>query len=350
MSHGIGLRTVGLVGCGALLSGPQQPMPPALRLQTSGVSVVLQAVSAPSAQVAWVTGHGGVVLRTTDGGATWRQRHVPQADSLQFRDVHALDAARAWVLAAGPGDRSRIYRTTDGGSTWELQYRNDIPEAFFDCFAFWDARRGLAFSDAVQGRFVVLQTHDGGIGWQRVAEEALPPAQPGEGAFAASGTCVVTLGGRHAWIGTGAADTARVLRTVDGGRAWSAAPVPIPGGPAAGTTTLAFADTLRGLALGGNIAAAADTNSANVAATADGGRSWQARGRTALRGAVYGAAFVPGTRALVAVGPGGLDHSADAGVTWTTLDSAAYWSVGFASPRIGWAVGPAGRIVRLELP
>ena len=34
---------------------------------------------------------------------------MPGADTLQFRDVHALDADRAWLLSAGPGELSRIY-------------------------------------------------------------------------------------------------------------------------------------------------------------------------------------------------------------------------------------------------
>lgn len=318
--------------------------------QTSGVSVVLQAVSAPSARVAWVTGHGGVVLRTTDGGHTWLRRAVATAESLQFRDVHAHDSASAWILAAGPGDRSRIYHTTDGGATWTLQFRNTTAQAFFDCFAFWDAERGLAFSDAVAGRFVLMQTRDGGAHWLATPDEALPAAQPGEGAFAASGTCVVTVAGDYAWIATGAADTARVLRTSDGGRTWAAVSVPIPGGAFAGLTTLAFRDSLTGMALGGDLG---DSTVAtpNAAVTEDGGRTWRAAGRTGFAGAAYGAAFVPGTPAVVAVGPGGIAWSPDRGASWVPLDSASYWSVGFApAGRTGWAVGPGGRIVRLTAP
>ncbi len=343
-------RALGLVACASVTVAPQEPSRPMLRPQTSGVSVVLQAVSAPSERVAWVSGHGGVVLRTTDGGATWDRLVVPHAESLQFRDLHARDAEVAWLLAAGPGERSRIYATTDGGHQWALQFLNRDSSAFYDCFAFWDADRAVAFSDAVRGGLVVLMTDNGGAQWRRVADAALPPAQPGEGAFAASGACVISVGDRHAWIGTGAASTARVLRTTDGGGTWTAVPVPIPGGPAAGIAALAFRDTLRGVALGGNIADPGDSTSITVARTADGGRTWQAAGRTALRGATYGAAFAPGTPLLLAVGPGGLDWSPDGGGTWTTLDTAPYWSVGFASRHRGWAVGPAGRIVRVDVP
>ncbi len=325
---------------------------PVLEPQTSGTTALLQAVSAPTALVAWVSGHVAAVLRTTNGGESWERLTVPgaAADSLQFRDVHAVDANMAYLLAAGPGARSRIYKTTDGGRSWLRQFTNTDSSAFYDCFAFWDDKRGLTFSDAVAGRFIVRVTEDGGSHWTAVPEDALPPALAGEGAFAASGACVVALADRFAWIGTGAADTARVLATRDGGRSWRIVATPIVGGNAAGIAALAFRDTLQGMALGGNLGNPAE-RSDNVAVTADGGHTWQLAGRPTFPGAVYGATAVPGRDGrTVAVGPKGLDYSADGGASWTRVDTLAYWSVGFGSSRVGWAVGPSGRIVKLRLP
>jgi photosystem II stability/assembly factor-like uncharacterized protein len=322
-----------------------------LQSQTSGTTALLQAVSATSDRVAWVSGHSAAVLRTVDSGATWERITVPgaAADSLQFRDVHAVNADVAYLLAAGPGSRSRIYKTSDGGGTWQLQFTNADSSAFYDCFAFWDASHGLAFSDAVAEHFMIRLTTDGGAHWTPVTANALPPAQPGEGAFAASGTCVVTLAPRHAWVGTGAADTARVLHTRDGGLTWNAAATPIAGGRSAGIAALAFRDALHGIALGGDVADA-NARTDNVAVTADGGRTWRLGGRPGFSGAVYGAAIVPGRPGwVVAVGPKGLDYSRDDGATWTTLDTLAYWSVGFGSRDRGWAVGPGGRIVEIRV-
>ena len=321
-----------------------QGQPPVLTDQVSGVTALLQAVSAPGARIVWASGHRGTVVRTTDGGATWRRLTVPGSDTtLEFRDVHALDSLTAWVLAAGPGERSRIYGTRDGGQTWTRQFQNADSLAFYDCFAFWSARRAVAFSDGL----ILLTTSDG-ANWSFAPPGTLPAAQKGEGAFAASGTCVVTMGTQHGWIGTGAADTARVLRTADGGRTWSVAVLPIPGGEAAGSATVAFRDTLRGAALGGNLAAPEDSVTVNVALTADGGRTWRAAGRTPFVGGAYGSAFVPGTSGLVAVGPKGMGWSPDGGTTWAKIDARSFWSVGFApTGGVGWAVGPRGTIVRI---
>jgi photosystem II stability/assembly factor-like uncharacterized protein len=306
---------------------------PRLEAQSSGTTALLQAVSVVDERVVWVSGQSATYARTTDGGNTWRAGVVRGDTALQFRDVHAVDSITAYLLAAGPGDRSRIYKTTNGGTTWRLQFTNQDSTAFFDCFAFWDASTGLAFSDASRGRFPVLRTTDGSR-WTPVP--SLPEPLANEGGFAASGTCVTTGAGGRAWIGTGNSAAARVLRTA------------IVSGEAAGITSVAFRDTSVGVALGGRITAP-DERSDNVAFTRDGGRTWMLGGRPTFSGAIYGGVYVPDSRTLIAVGPEGASLSRDDGATWTAVDSASYWSVGFASPRAGWMVGPGGRITKVTL-
>ena len=318
---------------------------PALVRQASGTTALLQAVSAVNDRVVWVSGQSATYARTTDGGRQWRAATVPGDTSLQFRDVHAVDSLTAYLLAAGPGERSRIYKTTNGGASWTLQFTNSDSSAFFDCFAFWDGRSGVVFSDASQGRFPILTTADGET-WQPVSDAALPAPLAGEGGFAASGTCVVAGENGRAWIGTGNASTSRVMRTADRGRTWTIATTPIAGAEGAGITSLAFRDSQNGVAMGGSIAAP-DEPSRAVAITRDGGATWTSAGRPTITGAVYGGAYVPGSAILIAVSPKGASWSRDEGATWAPLDSAPYWSVGFASRRAGWMVGPGGRITMI---
>jgi photosystem II stability/assembly factor-like uncharacterized protein len=321
--------------------------PPQVAEQASGTRALLQAVSAVNDNVAWVSGHRATWARTTDGGAHWTSGAMTGADStLQFRDVHAVSATVAYLLSAGNGAASRIYKTSNAGATWQLQFMNRDSAAFFDCFDFWDADHGIAVSDAVRGRMIVIATEDGGAHWNDVSA-ALPAALEGEGAFAASGTCLVTRGRSHAWIATGAATGARVYHTSDRGRSWSVVTSPVAGGQAAGLQSLAFRDERHGMALGGKIADPND-RSDNVARTDDGGTTWTLVQRTAFSGAAYGSAVVPGlAHTVVAAGPKGLDVSHDDGASWTSVNSLAYWAVGFAGPHAGWAVGPGGRITRI---
>jgi len=335
-------------------SGTPQPAvrpdpAPTLTPQKSGTSVLLQAVSPVSSSVVWVSGHGGTVVRTINGGSAWYAQVVPGADSLQFRDVHGVDGNTAYLLSAGPGELSRIYKTRNGGHSWELQFMNEEPEGFYDCFDFWDEQRGVAYGDAVNGELRVLVTNDGGSSWNLVAADKLPPAQPGEGGFAASGTCVKVWEGGRAWISTGNAETARVLISDDWGRTWRAVDTPLISGEAAGSTTITFRDRLNGLVLGGDLANR-EGHTDNVAVSGDGGFTWFLAGRPQLPGAVYGAAFMPHSPAptAIAVGPAGADYSVDDGRSWVSLDRQEYWGVAAVSGS-AWIVGPEGRITRVAI-
>ncbi|MDX1393318.1 MAG: oxidoreductase [Gemmatimonadota bacterium] len=315
----------------------------------SGVDAVLQAVSPVGAGVVWVSGHEGVVLRSTDAGDTWVRRPVQTLDSLQFRDIHAFDAGRAVVLSAGPGSQSRIYRTDDGGATWSPTWVNDEPEGFYDCLDFWDERRGVAYGDAVGGELRILLTGDGGRTWRRLDGAALPPAVEGEGGFAASGTCVETGPDGRAWIGTGAGERARLLATADYGDTWAATDLPIVSGSGAGAFSVVFGDDRLGVVLGGDLGQP-DGFTDNVAITDDGGVTWDLATRTPIPGAVYGGAMGSdgaGSPILLAAGPGGLAVTSDATGPWRLVDPGRFWAVG-ASGSTAWAVGPSGRILRLR--
>ena len=316
-----------------------------LTRQSSGTDALLQAVSPVNDDVVWVSGHQATYARTSDGGDTWTPSVMPDAEGLQFRDVAAFNERTAYLMSAGSGELSRIYRTDDGGRNWTLQYIADHPEAFLDCIDFWDVNRGLAYGDAMDGVPFLLMTMDGGATWERVPPERLPLAQEGEGGFAASGTCLVADGEGRAWVAMGNAERARVLRTEDYGQSWSVSDVPVVAGAGSGLTTVRVMSDGTGLALGGQIGQDS-VRTDNVAITADGGLTWTTGGALAMEGPAYGSALLDGG-AAVAVGPGGLDWSADGGRTWQSSVTLTYWAVAFSSSGSGWAVGPGGRITKL---
>lgn len=315
--------------------------------QSSGVTVRLRGISAVSERVVWASGANGTVLRTADGGATWRPRPVAGAETLDFRDVDAVGERVAYALSIGPGESSRIFKTTDGGERWQLQFANTDPKVFLDAMAFWDANRGVAFSDAVDGRFVILTTSDGGGAWNRIPSGVLPAALPGEGAFAASGTNVAVHGRDHVWIGTTAG---RVLRSSDGGRTWAIAATPVRTGDSTGIFSIAFRDARHGVVVGGDYRKEREAID-NVAVTSDGGASWTLVKEKGLSGYRSVVAWVPGTPgSLIAIGPSGADWSSDAGRTWTAIAGEGFDALGFAPrTRTAWAAGDRGHISKLTI-
>jgi photosystem II stability/assembly factor-like uncharacterized protein len=274
---------------------------------------------------------------------------IPGAQALDFRDIAARSATRAWAMAAGPAEQNQaqIYRTDDA-SRWTRQLALTDSGIFLDALAFWDDQHGIAMSDPVKGRLFILTTDDGGATWARVAAENAPPVLAGEAAFAASGTSLAIEGTSNVWIGTGGASRARVFRSTDRGRTWSVADTPVhAGSSAAGIFSIAFSDAEHGVVVGGDYTKPKGVFD-NVALTEDGGRSWRLAKGPLPQGYMSGVAYVPSTsgRSLVAVGLGGTALSNDRGESWTMIDTVGYNSVAFATRDAGWAVGPRGRIVR----
>lgn len=60
----------------------------------------------------WAAAVGGVVLRTTDGCASWQALQTPSTADLNA--IQFLDSATGWAV----GDNDTVLKTTDGGLTW----------------------------------------------------------------------------------------------------------------------------------------------------------------------------------------------------------------------------------------
>jgi photosystem II stability/assembly factor-like uncharacterized protein len=311
-------------------------------VQTSGTQASLRGVWAVNEQIVWASGNHGTWLRTTDGGEHWTATAVPGAETLDFRDVQGVDAVTAYLLSIGKGQSSRVYKTADGGVHWKLLLQNPDPDGFFDEMAFWNPRHGILVGDQVGGQMVVMITEDGGNNWQRMK---MPPALPGEGAFAASGTGITVLGDREVWIGTGGPNAARVYHSADGGGTWDVGPVPIRADSAnAGIFSLAFSDPQHGIAVGGDYSKPKDT-AGNIALTEDGCQTWF-MASTPPKGFRSAVAYLSDRKIWVAVGTSGSDISEDGGKNWKPIDDGNYNAVSFASSKAGWAVGPGGRIAK----
>lgn len=315
--------------------------------QESSTDVELRGLSVVSPRVVWASGQRGTVLHSVDAGAHWTRDTIPGAGTLDLRAIAATSATTAHAISIA--DSSRIYRTTDGGRTWSRRWSATRKGTFLDAIRFWDARHGIAMSDPVGGRFLLLTTDDGGDSWREIPAERIPPALDGEGAFAASGSCLAVWGSSHVWIASGGAATARVYHSADRGRTWTVHDTPLRAGVAsAGIFSVAFRDARHGVIAGGDYQKP-ELPGRNLALTNDGGATWtlvdSATSPAGYRSAV---AFAPTARGttLVAVGLTGTDESRDGGATWTRVDSTAYNSVAFASDASGWAVGPKGRIAR----
>ncbi|CAN5219705.1 oxidoreductase [soil metagenome] len=304
-----------------------------------------RGLSAVNVNVAWVSGTKGTVGRTIDGGKTWQVLTVPGAEKLDFRDIEAFSDTTATILSIGPGEDSRIYKTTDGGTSWTLQFRNPDKEAFFDALAFWDETHGLALSDPVNGKYRLVATDNAGKTWTPLPSDKMPAALAKEGAFAASGTCLIARGKSDAWFVTGGGPHARVFHTTNRGQSWTLTETPIAGGiDSAGAFSIAFRDDTHGIIVGGDYKKVNETG-ATAAVTSDGGKTW-----TVLEQKLpFRSGIVWAKDRWIAVGPSGSEVSTDDGVTWKSLDIENYNTLSFTKVGDGWAAGPKARIAKFVI-
>jgi photosystem II stability/assembly factor-like uncharacterized protein len=321
---------------------------PQWRKQASNTEASFRSVCAISNEIVWIGGSKGTFLRTINGGKTWENNQVKGAETLDFRDVHAFDSQTAILMSAGEAEKgnAKFYRTADGGNSWKIVYESHQKGIFFDGIDFWDKQSGIAFSDPINGKFFIIKTKDGGNTWQPINSANIPSIQENEGAFAASGTSLVTVGRKNAYFCTGGGEFAQVYKTENLGENWSVVKTNMPAGKTNGLFGLRFWNERNGIAIGGDYKEVTKSIP-NILITADGGESWQDAPQTTPVGLKEGISIYQ-NKILIAVGPSGTCSSKDFGKSWKELDKTPFHAISIWGNGI-WAVGGKGVISKLDL-
>lgn len=333
--------------CAALLMSAGSPVWAQWSLLTSNTQASLRGiVSLDGGKVAWASGTRGTVVRTTDGGQSWRTCAVPEgAQSLDFRGVQALDQNVAVVMSSGPGQQSRVYKTTDGCATWKLVFTNpDAPDGFFDALRVSDSSSMELIGDPVRGVFPRFRGTQFGDRWEREPTAAVP-AETGESLFAASNSVLVPIGDGWLFVTGGP-----VSRSHLSGGATTMAEIPLPHGESAGAFAVATGRSANVLVAVGGDYKKPDQATGTCAVSRDGGRHWTAAD-TPPHGYRSAVAYDPSANRWIAVGPNGTDVSTDDGRHWSAwrpgsgeaADADQQWN----AISLPYVVGPKGRIGKL---
>ena len=323
------------------------------------------AVQAGGSRRVWLGGDSGTILRTVNGGATWKQFHTGLGglNAIHFTSlnngwaaggdeiVHTSDGGAHWTIqlttsdipdlsglsfadsqngwaitsAGGPEPIPALFHTTDGGAHWTQQTAAPSDSSRWVC--------ALTPSDAVIGGGALNRTSDGGATWQ-------PSTHAADGYFGS----LDALQFIDAATGWTAGSTGEILKTTNGGVSWS----PQVSGTTADLRHMHFINADDGWAVG---------DQGVIVHTTDGGANWTAQTSGTsydLTGVVFtdaqngwatGQSFTEDDYSS-----GVILHSTDGGQDWTTqyastadpnLPSAgiAFSAVAFADAKHGWAVG-----------
>jgi photosystem II stability/assembly factor-like uncharacterized protein len=254
----------------------------------------------------------GVLLRTTDGGATWNSQSAPW-----LLGVALADPAHGWAA----GYSGTILRTSNGGLNWNAQSSAATTDDL-DAVAFSSASDGWA----VGSNGLIVHTLNGGGTWE--IQGSGTTAYLSRVAFPSSSAGYVLGSG---WgLGANPAEYGSViLRTLDGGSQWSTAE-PLP--TQALMRDLMFTTPAHGWVVGGN---------GTILVTSDAGATWSPQ-ESGTTNELNGVSFPTALCGWV-VGAGGVIlHTSDGGTTWLAQDSGStkpLLDVSFVDENNGWAVG-----------
>ncbi len=354
-------------------------------MQDSGTTAGLRGIDSVDGTVAWASGTGGTVLKTTDGGSHWQKCAVPDAAkdgaTLDFRGVQAWDATTAIVMASGPGEKSRLYKTTDGCGTWKLTLKNEEKEGFWDAIRITGAKTALMIGDPIPhkelDRFKVKQffhfplygTIDVGDTWNRLDKNDVfatsdKKGKPTQTIFAASNSSLLEIA-QHRQIlfaAGGARVSLGLLVTIDhpiplicksNCTMTGSTNLPLKSGPTAGAFSVAVKDgdsTDPRLVVVGGDYTSPENRDGTAAACAHELKDppfltffkceASTRPPHGYRSSVQWGESI---EAWITVGTNGSDISRDDGKTWQPLDDGNWNALS-----LPFVVGPNGRIARLN--
>jgi len=185
------------------------------------------------------------ILRTVDGGLTWRDVSVPGvvpslAESAYFMNLTDAWMANASITTSPTGSITStvtVYRTADGGNTWQAGTPFEVPGEGLGSLKFLDPQYGwsliglgaAAGSEAV----AIYRTTDGGDTWEQVSLTAGIPGQstPSSLPFGCDKSGLGFVNPLTGWA-TGFCPGGPIFFYVshDGGETWAPDMLPAPSG------------------------------------------------------------------------------------------------------------------------
>ncbi len=285
--------------------------------QQSGLTDRLHAVHFVNTKSGWAVGDHNIVLRTSDGGDSWKLLTERQERGDQLESVVFVNDSEGWVQST-----KTLLHTTDGGQSW--QPANELP-------------RGGGFGGACMVGKVryQLKVHNMGVGVYRTADggntwQALPAELPRN-----DYTTLFFVDEQHGWV---SGDYGRFAMTDDGGRTWKEKN--LDGG---NLHRLQFLSPQHGWLL-------PRAGKAGPMVTSDGGVTWtnQYAGLPTYR-TMHVLQFLNESNGFLLADEAVL-HTSNGGKSWTTIGK-PHLGLGLSFPQVdeGWVVGDKGVILHYHL-
>lgn len=311
------------------------------------------AICSPT--VAWATVNDGncvtnytrEISRTTDGGNTWIPDTIVFTNSYQYAiaNIYAFDANTCYAAMYPLADKGGvIVKTTDGGATWSTANSPSFSTSWLDFVHFFNTSNGVCVGDptssTASSKYVVYTTANGGTSWTTATgsfnlySASTGPETALTNTFDAKGDTI--------WFGT---TQGRIVRSINKGVNWTT------------TTTSTFGTTynvnpvFKNSSIGIAIGTTTGGGAAVIKKTTNGGGTWTTISPTGYylkNNPVFG--YRPGSNPMwINASPSfsskGSCYSINDGTSFLNIDtgSVQYTAIKFYDGNAGWAgsyVGP----------
>lgn len=311
---------------------------------TDSNKVSIRGLSPVNDQLIWVSGSGGKVGKSINGGRSWEWTAVPGFEKRDFRDIEAFNENEAIIIAVA--EPANILKTKDGGKTWKTVFTDTTKGMFLDALDFTsDGKEGIVIGDPIENKLFMARTNDRGEHWTVEPSNKAVIVENGEAMFAASGSNIKLL--------TNGKTKAPSTIFVSGGKKsrlfYDNNPINIPiveGQESTGANGLDLWDNKFGVIVGGDFAKDSSSlrncvlfqlNSEITISAPD----------TPPHGYRSAVAFLDAAR-LIACGTSGIDVSVDGGKNWKLISREAYHVCKKAKDGSTiFLAGPRGKISKL---
>jgi photosystem II stability/assembly factor-like uncharacterized protein len=295
----------------------------------------------------------GLIVRTTDGGATWTEvpLETPGVDLTILSSIKFASATVGWAAGVDESGHTIVFKTSDGGQTWtgkKTPFVQSATSVFFvgnDKGWIGGVKARPDDPDGEGGPSDILFSSDGGRMW---STQYHLPVSISDLAFANE---------RDGWA---AGIPASIYHTSDGGRTWGPQQTGLEGGAPSTPANqfriqrVDFVDALHGWACAANSAVNPDEKRSVVFGTTNGGATWETL--WVLQGEIFRELhFLSQQEGWAATDNGQyIYHTTDGGHRWLAEEIKSleqhltFFRIGAADASHVWAVGGGAIIRRVE--
>ncbi|WP_439505676.1 WD40/YVTN/BNR-like repeat-containing protein [Sediminibacterium sp.] len=155
-----------------------------IQIVAEGRKTSIRGLSVVSNKVIWVSGSGGSVGKSMDGGKSFTWMTVPGFEKRDFRDIEAYDDQKAIIMAIA--EPAFILKTVNGGKDWYKVFEDSTKGMFLD--AMHAVGKNIqVIGDPINGKAFFAMSFNEGETWETSPKDGIN-LNDGEAFFASSGT------------------------------------------------------------------------------------------------------------------------------------------------------------------